>query len=374
MSFFFGASLFSTGILIPYFPLILAARGLGAETIGYVLAAPYLLRLVALPTIAALAGRLPDRRFALSIVAAATFGMALAFGGASASWQIFVTASLVLLLVQGLQPVTEAIALSIDRRGLGNYGRMRLWGSATFIVANMAGGALLAERGIDAVFLALLATFAFTFLATFVLPPTGRTVAASGGASAAILRDRVFLAVLVAGGLIMAGHAALYGFASLVWQHRGYSEAAIGLFWAIGVVAEILLFAAGPVVFRHVSPYGLLVFAAASGTVRWLLFPGDYGPAVTALMQVSHAGTFACAHLGMMRFISAVVPDGRVASAQSTYVIFVGLFMAVSTALSGAGFAAHGAQTFALMAAFSAAALVLLLAVGPRVQRLPAAV
>ena len=55
----------------------------------------------------------------------------------------------------------------------------------------------------------------------------------------------------------------LYGFGSLRWLQAGYSEDAIGVLWAIGVVAEVILFAFGGVLVQRLGPVGLLRSAAA---------------------------------------------------------------------------------------------------------------
>ena len=55
------------------------------------------------------------------------------------------------------------------------------------------------------------------------------------------------------------------------WRSLGHSEAIIGLFWSIGVLAEIVLFT---VVGRHEKQVGylfLLLLAAAAAVARWPL-------------------------------------------------------------------------------------------------------
>ena len=46
-----------------------------------------------------------------------------------------------------------------------------------------------------------------------------------------------------AGACTQASHGALYAFGSIHWRDLGFSSATIGLLWAVGVVAEILVFA-----------------------------------------------------------------------------------------------------------------------------------
>ncbi len=363
MSVFFGVSMFAIGILIPYFPLLLNDRGLDAAAIGYLLATPYLLRLVTLPALGALADRVADRRAVLAGIGVATVGFALLFEVSTATLVLFAATAGLYVAAQSFGPMSDVIALSLDRSGLGSYGRMRLWGSVTFVVGNMAGGALLASGGLDAVYAALVAAFAATLAAVAILPkPPVRLRAAVATAASPVLRNPAFLGMLLAGGLLQASHAALYGFGTLAWSSRGYSEVAIGNLWAIGVIAEILLFAAAPQLFRRFSAWSLLVLAAAVGTVRWAIFPLDLGLGFVAATQVLHAGSFACGHLGVLRFISDVVPDERAGAAQGSYMVMLGLAMCASTALAGPLFASFGIGSFAFMAIFCALSLALLVA------------
>ena len=51
-----------------------------------------------------------------------------------------------------------------------------------------------------------------------------------------------------------ASHAAYYGFATLHWRAAGHGELVIGLLWAEGVIAEVVLFACAAAVLRRFPP------------------------------------------------------------------------------------------------------------------------
>ena len=55
-----------------------------------------------------------------------------------------------------------------------------------------------------------------------------------------------FVAMIVAAALIQGSHAAYYTFASITWQGAGLGGVTIAGLWAIGVVAEIVVFAVSP--------------------------------------------------------------------------------------------------------------------------------
>ncbi|MCP6151535.1 MFS transporter, partial [Klebsiella pneumoniae] len=63
---------------------------------------------------------------------------------------------------------------------------------------------------------------------------------------------------IIGAALIQSSHATLYAFASVHWAEAGLSLTAIGLLWAIGVIAEILLFRSGTRIVRRFGPLALL--------------------------------------------------------------------------------------------------------------------
>ncbi len=126
------------------------------------------------------------------------------------------------------------------------YGPVRVWGSAAFIVASFGAGALLDLMApVDLIWL-MVTAMAIATAAAFALAPLGMEPA--GGlpnrASAAhLLRNPAFLLAIAAASLVQASHAVYYGFSTLDWQALGYDGGVIGALWALGVLAEIALFA-----------------------------------------------------------------------------------------------------------------------------------
>ena len=360
MACFFAAAFFANGIVLPYFPVILADRGLTGEEIAFVLAMPYLGRLVSMPIITGLADRVSDRRWVVAGVAASMLATGLAFGPLSETWAIMAVGSVLLVLNFSIGPLADAIAVSMQRRGQGDYGRMRLWGSATFIIGNLAGGYVLGHFGVPSLYILVLLGVAMSLCATVLIPPAGPLPPAAHVSQLLVLRKPAFLGVLAASALIQASHAALYGFATLTWQSRGFDEVVIGALWAIGVIAEIILFAYAWRLPARIAPITLIMAGAVIGVLRWALFAVDTGLAATAILQVLHAGSFALGHLGIMRFISRTVPEQRAASAQGTYVIMVGIGMAAATAIAGRLWIEVGDDAFLAMSAFCLAGLTVL--------------
>ena len=122
---FYAAYFFFGGIQLPFFPLWLEARGLDAQTIGFVIAVPMVVRIIATPLITHQADRRRALKAALvlaSIVATLAMTVVGLVQGAVAIFLVFAVAA---MAFSPVLPLTDAYALS----GLARA-RPRLWPGA----------------------------------------------------------------------------------------------------------------------------------------------------------------------------------------------------------------------------------------------------
>lgn len=371
VSVFFAALFLIYGVHIPYLPLWLEWRGLTAAEIGIVTAVPYFARLVVTPTVAFAADRIGDHRRVIVMLAGAVLVLTLLLAQSDGFWPILIVSATLAVTTWTIMPLTETVAIAGVRRGL-DYGRMRLWGSLTFIAASFIGGAVIDWSGRGAGVWLLVAGAAATLAAAFLLPrrdtlpPLAAAPAGDGTArgidAATVLRlarDARFVLFLLAIGTVMASHAALYTFGSIIWQSQGLSPAWIGALWAIGVFTEIALFAwSAPFVIR-LGAIGLLLAGAIGAVVRWAAMAFDPPLAMLVPLQMLHGLTYGAAHLGAIHFIGRAVPEAAGGTAQGLYsTIAAGVMHGLATVLSGLVFAAHGSATYWAMAALSTVGLV----------------
>jgi len=109
----------------------------------------------------------------------------------------------------------DAYATRQARTGRVDYGRSRLWGSASFVLANLGGGALIAFTGAWVVVALMLMGHLTYFLSTFLLPELPRPPARTS-LHIEVPRARfVLYGGIAAAALIQASHGTLYAFASL---------------------------------------------------------------------------------------------------------------------------------------------------------------
>jgi MFS transporter, PPP family, 3-phenylpropionic acid transporter len=106
-----------------------------------------------------------------------------------------------------------------------------------------------------------------------------------------------------------AAHGALYAFFTLQLQREGYSGTAIGLFWTLGVVAEIVVFLYLPALFRRFSLSEILVASFACAVARFLAIGWLAAvPIVLLSAQMLHAATFGSFHAASIAAIRRVFP------------------------------------------------------------------
>ena len=168
LSFLYAALFFELGVNLPYFPLWLHAQALKGDAIGIILAAPLIARIVANPIAAAYADK--AGRTATTLVACALcVVVGTAFLLIADGFLPILLLVIAIGLAQGpLIALTDAVtlgALKAQPQAELRYGRIRLWGSASFALANIGAGWMLDWLPVSSVILLLLVASILTALA-----------------------------------------------------------------------------------------------------------------------------------------------------------------------------------------------------------------
>ena len=359
----FGA----TGVSLPFAGLWLRAQGLSGTQIGVVLAAPMLARIITGPLLAVWADGFRLRRTpiaVLGLVMALGYGLAgVADGFAlrAAGWFIGATAMGVLV------PLIDVLTLRLSTRQGFTFALPRGFGSAAFVVANIAMGMLLLTAPVDGIIVSIVAiSLAFAVTAILTLPPEpvadaepliGRERFRGLGR---LLGDPVFLVTIFAVGAVQAAHAFQYGFSAILWKAQGISEAVTGQLWAFGVVVEIALMWVFEPWRRRVGigPWSLLVVGSAAAVLRWSIMA--LAPPLWLLwpLQALHALTFAATFLAGIQLVDRLTPpDTHTAAQMLSSVLSAGVLIGLATAVSGPLYDRYGAGGYWAMAALAGAGL-----------------
>jgi len=352
---FYAAIFLFVGIHLPFWPVWLTSRGVGAAEIGIVLSAAAWIRAFAQPLIAQAADRRGERKRLIVALMMATLAGTALYAAADGFWEILGVSVLVAIVFSAVMPLGENLAMLSAHRNGFDYGRVRLWGSLTFIVGATFGGRLLVGREADLILWLLLGTLALSVVAALMLPDfRAPPVEKKHAPISRLLRNRVFIVFLLAVGFTQASHAVYYGFATLAWTAAGISNDIIGALWAEGVVAEVILFAFSGAVARRLGPVKLLAIGVVGGLVRWVTLGLTADLGILAVVQLLHAATFAATHLAAMHFLLRAIPAEFSATAQGLYAgLATGVLMGLAMIVAGTLYAAFGGAAFLAMAALS---------------------
>ena len=358
----FAAQFTVIGVMQPFLPPLFAARGVGPEAAGVLLAAGSVTRLLAGPPGGRLADAIGDARIVMAAGAALAALAALGFLVAEGFWPLLlVSVTLAVVMAPGI-PLADAMAGRAARGGAGfDYGRVRSAGSLSFIAAAAAAGWVAERAGASAIALVLAACFAASAAAALLLPTPLRGEARRGGGGGFrdVLRIPAFRRLLPVSALIQGSHALYYGFGAIHWQAQGYSAFTIGLLWAGAVLSEFFLFLWGRRWVERLGPVGLALLAATAGVLRWSVFAFDPGLPLLFAVNLLHAATFGAMHLASIRVLAEHVPAPLAGTAQTLHAsLGVGVTMAALTLACGPLYAALGGSGYWAMAGLSVLGLI----------------
>ena len=320
---FFGSYFAYVGLFSPFLSLWLNGRGFSPAEIGMLVSPMQWARVVGPPAWGYLADHSPASRVPRIIQWAALAALL------SASllllnwsfWGLFAVLCLMSFFLSGQVPIAESLAMQTSRGDMGVYGRMRVWGSIGFIVAVMAGGLWFDWVGVEALPATMMLVLGLVALTALGLP--AREVHApdlSGSGVRDMLHQPKVRGFLWASFLMLLAHAPLYTLFSLWLEQNGYSRTQIGLFWTLGVLAEILMFRIQRPLFERFGLARAWSSSYAIAAIRFGLIAISGGNIwVLLVAQVLHAATFGVHHSASMALVREWFPQAAQARGQALY-------------------------------------------------------
>ena len=119
-----------------------------------------------------------------------------------------------------------------------------------------------------------------------------------------ILKKPAILAFFTVCFLVILSHGPYYTFYSIYLEQNGYSRSLIGQLWALGVLAEIVVFL---FMHRFIPRFGLrliIIISLLLSTLRWSLI-GLFPDIITVLIfaQLLHAASFGTFHAAAIAWV-----------------------------------------------------------------------
>ncbi len=352
--FFYFASL---GALLPYWGLYLKSLGYDITAIGNVMAIIMATKIIS-PNIWGWIADHTGRRMA--IVRIGSLCAALAFAGVFFQ-DGFVWLAIVMMLFSffwnAALPQFEATTFNYLGDHAHRYSSIRLWGSIGFIVAVWGLGEVMQGQGIQLLPWILFGLFVAIWVNSLLVPeeaaghlPLDHTPLRK------ILSQPHVVGLLLVCFLLQAGHGPYYTFYSIYMKAHGYSLSQIGGLWALGVIAEVIVFLW---MHRLVPKFGLRNLLLASlllAMIRWILiglFPEHLS--IMLLAQCLHAATFGVFHAAAIQLIHTYFKGKHQGKGQALYSsLSFGAGGALGSFYSGYVYEYFGAlQMFVIAAAIS---------------------
>jgi PPP family 3-phenylpropionic acid transporter len=353
LALFYGTLFGLFGTQLPFFPVWLKAVGIDASWIGIIIAVPAVTRFTTLPFVTTLAEKRQSLRGALIATAfLSTLGF-LVVGTQHLPLPVFAAFAFTACVWTPMVPLADGYALKgVAQYGL-DYGPMRLWGSAAFVVGALGCGLLVDVIAARHLIWVIAAVAGLGAVASLGLQPLDRPKAAPPAltGAGALLRDPGFLAIIMASALIQGSHAAYYTFSSITWQASGLNGLTIAGLWVLGVLAEIVVFALSP---RFTpSPAVLVMIGGFSAVARWLVTAQEPSVAILAVVQTAHGLTYGLTQVGTMGLLVRHVPGHVMARGQGYLAACSGIITSGASILSGAIYAGYGQGVYYVMAAMA---------------------
>ncbi len=326
------------GILGPFLGPYLRSLGLDGRAIGVLGAITPIATALIPPLWGAIGDRLGEVTTPLRIALTGAFLAFLPLPFVSTFWPLFVTWTLFAVFRSGTGALMESLTFTmLEQRG-GLYGRIRLWGSVGFLAAS-AVVAIVADLVDDPRVFAvgLVLTQLLAAGSAWALPkvPRERSVDFFGDLRE-LLRNRAFVMLLAVTCLSRMAEAAPLLFYPTWLKDQGAPSWYIALFWATGVLAEVVLFRLAPQLVAWARIDRVYLVSIALIAVRYGAMLVVHDRTAVALIQTLHAFTFAAFYFCGVTTVAKMVPLRLRATGQALFsALGFGLAIGVSNVLGG---------------------------------------
>ena len=173
-----------------------------------------------------------------------------------------------------------------------------------------------------------------------------------------IMKTPIVIALLICCALQAMSHGAYYTFISIYLEDHHYSRAIVGYMWALGVIAEVILFLSAYRLLHRFGIYHLFAIALLITSFRWVILAfwvDNFAALIFA--QLLHAASFGLFHLTAISLTHLLFPGHLQGRGQALY---AGLSFGLGGAL-GSWVSGHTWEVFGSTWTFLGSAIIALL-------------
>ncbi|MEW6076190.1 MAG: MFS transporter [Thermodesulfobacteriota bacterium] len=250
----------------------------------------------------------------------------------------------------------EAFSMDILGTRKTSYGKIRAWGTASFVAIVILMGRLTDAYSVNIIVPLILAGMLVQSLGALLMPAAGKEEREKTVPVTVLARKKIVI-FLVCGFLMLVSHGTYYGFFSIHLERLGFGNMFIGFAWALASMAEIIVMISSRRLFDRFALESVLVFSFFAACARWILMYFAASAGAVLFSQLLHAITYAAFHMASILYMDRVSPEGAktVGQALNNSVSF-GLGMMVGVFVNGYFFDLAGSTPLFLGSAAVAAA------------------
>lgn len=293
------------GALIPYWGLYLKQLGFNAVEIGELMAIPMATKFVAPYVWGWIGDHFGRRMLIVRIGSLLTSLVFLTVFWLQGFWGLGIAMALFSFFWNAVLPQFESVTLLYLKTEVDRYARVRVWGSIGFIVTVLLLGMAVDREGPDVVLPVLFAIYLSIWLASMLISdPQADADSVSQRSIISVLKVPSVIAFFLVCFFLQASHGAYYTFYSIYMEEVGYTKTLIGQLWAVGVIAEVLVFLVMHRLLRRFGARRVLIASLLLAALRWLLI-GNFPLLLPLLLfaQLLHAATFGTFHAAAIHLV-----------------------------------------------------------------------
>ena len=207
------------------------------------------------------------------------------------------------------------------RNNSHRYSQIRLWGSIGFILTVLGTGWLIDKQPIKLLPFIIIAFLICNWWVSLITPDekkiSTKPLLLSLGS---ILKKPEVIAFFTVNILIQIAHSPYYVFYSIYLKTHHYSATMTGLLWALGVLAEIVLFMYMKRILNYFSLRTILLLSLTLSILRWLII-GWYPDYLSLLIiaQLLHAASFGGIHIVAIHLVHLYFGEQHQGKGQALY-------------------------------------------------------
>jgi len=235
------------------------------------------------------------------------------------------------------------------------YGKIRAWGSISFIGIVILLGKLIDMYTVEIILIFILVISLIQTAISPAIPGKAPSKKQHKKMNFKILFTGRIIIFLTCGFLMLLSHGTYYGFFSIHLENLGFSGTFIGMTWALASISEIMTMLKSDWIFKRFRIENILIISFVIASARWLFLYATSSPLVILLTQLLHAITYGTFHMASILYIDQLTPSESKTTGQAiNNATSYGLGLMIGFFINGSLYERMGANHLFLLSGFIA--------------------